>query len=67
MMGKRSVKSYLHREREELYDLSKDPEELMNVAADASYAPVLQEMRREVLGFRQKTEDPWLILRNYER
>ena len=67
MMGKRSIKQYLHRDREELYDFSKDTEELRNVATDPSYAPVLEEMRREVLGFRQKTKDPWLILLNYER
>jgi N-sulfoglucosamine sulfohydrolase len=67
MMGKRSVKSYLHRNREELYDLSNDPNELVNVAGNPSYAPTLEEMRREVLSFRRETKDPWLILLNYER
>ena len=67
MMGKRSVKAYLHRDREELYDLSKDRCELKNVAGDPSYAATLEEMRREVLVFRRKTNDPWLILLNYEK
>jgi len=67
MMGKRSVKSYLHRDREELYDLSNDPNELVNVAANPSCAATLEEMRREVLSFRRETKDPWLILLNYER
>jgi len=67
MMGKRSVKAYLHRDREELYDLSNDPEELKNVAGDPSYGTVLEEMRRELLAFRRGTKDPWLILLNYER
>lgn len=67
MMGKRSVKAYLHREREELYDLRKDPCELRNVAGDPSYAATLKEMRRELLSFRRRTKDPWLILLNYER
>jgi N-sulfoglucosamine sulfohydrolase len=67
MMGKRSVKSYLHRDREELYDLSRDPNELVNVAGDPSYAAALEEMRRHVLSFRRETKDPWLILLNYER
>ena len=67
MMGKRSVKAYLHRDREELYDLRKDPDELKNVAGDPSYAATLEEMRRELLSFRRRTKDPWLILMNYER
>jgi len=67
MMGKRSVKAYLHRDREELYDLSSDPCELKNVAGDASYAATLEEMRRELLSFRRRTKDPWLILLNYEK
>ncbi len=67
MMGKRSVKSYLHREREELYDLSSDPEELRNLASDPSSRTTLEQLRSEVLSFRRRTEDPWLILLNYER
>lgn len=67
MMGKRAVKQYLHRDREELYDLSKEPHELENVAGKASYAAALEEMRDALLEFRQRTKDPWLILRNYER
>jgi N-sulfoglucosamine sulfohydrolase len=66
MMGKRTVKGYLHRDREELYDLSKDPEELKNAAGDPPYAEVLNELRQEVLDFRKRTNDAWLILRNYE-
>jgi len=67
MMGKRSVKAYLHRDREELYDLRKDPCELKNVAGDPSYQATLEEMRRELLSFRRRTKDPWLILLNYEK
>ncbi len=65
MMGKRSVKAYLHRDREELYDLRKDPCELKNLAGDSSYTATLEEMRRELLDFRRRTKDPWLILLNY--
>ena len=67
MMGKRGVKQYLHRDREELFDLSKDPHELENVAGNASYAAALDEVRGEVLSFRRETKDPWLILLDYER
>src|SRR5438309_10793 len=37
MLGKLRVADYLHRPREELYDLTKDPHELVNVAGDAAY------------------------------
>ncbi len=67
MMGKRSVKKYLHRDRKELYDITKDPCELNNMASDPAYAATLEEMRRELLCFRRTTKDPWLILLDYER
>ena len=66
-MGKRSVTKYLHRDCEELCDITKDPCELNNVAGDPAYAAALEEMRRELLSFRRRTNDPWLILLNYER
>ena len=34
MMGQRTVKAFLHRPKEELYDLTADPNELKNLAAD---------------------------------
>ena len=61
------VKKYLHRDRKELYDITKDPCELNNVAGDPAYAATLEEMRRQLLPFRRRTKDPWLILLNYER
>jgi N-sulfoglucosamine sulfohydrolase len=62
MMGQRSVASFLHRPEYELYDLSKDPDELRNVADDAAYAEVLADLRRRLQTWRQETNDPWLIL-----
>ena len=62
MMGQRSVAAFLHRPREELYDLSKDPDELRNVAADPAYAEVLTDLRRRIQAWREETNDPWLIV-----
>jgi N-sulfoglucosamine sulfohydrolase len=67
MMGRRRVKDYLHRQREELYDLAEDPNELNNLAGDPSHSETLSRMRRDLLAFRKRTKDPWLILLNYER
>ena len=67
MMGRRRVRDYLHRRREELYDLAEDPNELNNLAGDPSHSETLSRMRRELLAFRKRTKDPWLILLNYER
>src|SRR5947208_768230 len=38
MMGRRSVDAFLHRPKEELYDLSKDRDEVANLAADSAHA-----------------------------
>ena len=62
MMGQRSVAAFLNRPEYELYDLSKDPNELRNLADDAAYAEVLADLRRRLQAWRQETNDPWLIL-----
>ncbi len=52
--------AYLHRPREELYDLTQDPHEAKNLAANAEYREVLERMRAEMAAFRTHTRDPWL-------
>lgn len=59
-LGKRSLDAFLHRPTEELYDLSKDPHELSNVAAVAEYRDVIRRMRADMNEFRKETHDPWL-------
>ena len=39
--GKRTVDAYLHRDAFELFDLVKDPDELLNLAGEPDYAPIL--------------------------
>ena len=67
MMGKRSVAAFLQRPREELYDLSSDPNELNNLAGDASHAQTLDDLRQRLRAWQQETNDPWTILYREEK
>lgn len=65
-MGQRSVESFLHRPREELYDLGADPNELKNLAADPGKMKVLGDMRSKLKVWQKRTNDPWLIKDKHE-
>lgn len=43
-----------------LYDLTKDPGEEHNLAADAKYADVRKQLISRILGWMEETRDPWL-------
>lgn len=62
MMGKKKVQEFLHRPKEELYDLSVDPDELHNLAADPKHAGVLADLRRRLRAWQAATNDPWTIV-----
>jgi N-sulfoglucosamine sulfohydrolase len=66
-MGRRSVAAFLNRPMEELYDLTKDPDELTNLAADAAHAAALTEMRERLRAWQTETNDPWTILYREEK
>jgi N-sulfoglucosamine sulfohydrolase len=59
-LGKRTLDAFTHRPSEELYDLSADPDEVANLAADSSHAAVLADLRNQVKEWRAATHDPWL-------
>ncbi|WP_343517974.1 sulfatase [Sphingomonas sp.] len=59
-LGKRSQAAYRNRPAEELYDLTRDPDELVNLAADPAYATVRDALRGRLLEMRKATRDPWL-------
>jgi N-sulfoglucosamine sulfohydrolase len=65
-LGKRSFEALVNRPREELYDLTKDPGEFHNVAADPAYADVLKDLRERLKNWQEKTDDPWLIKYKHE-
>jgi N-sulfoglucosamine sulfohydrolase len=67
MLGQRSVDAFLKRPREELYDLSTDPNELKNLAADPAHAKALGELRQRLRAWQTATADPWLIVEREEK
>ena len=60
MVGRRSLKAYMYRPPEELYDLEKDPHEIDNLAAKSGHESLLKEMRNATEAWQKKTDDPWL-------
>jgi N-sulfoglucosamine sulfohydrolase len=71
-MGKREVKTFLHRPKEELYDLEKDPNELHNLLADPKWRDTAANEttytvhKNWLAEWRKKTGDPWLIKDEHE-
>lgn len=61
MLGPRSLKSYIQRSAEELYDLEADPEEVKNLAADPAFKEQLEKMRKEMEQWQRQTGDLWLF------
>lgn len=67
MMGERKVADYLRRPKEELYDLTSDPNELKNLASEPAHAKTLGELRERLLAWQLETNDPWTILHREEK
>lgn len=53
--GQRFLRS---RKPEELYDLEKDPDELVNLAGDPAYADVCRDLEDRLFSWMESTEDP---------
>ncbi|MBW6537431.1 MAG: DUF4976 domain-containing protein, partial [Mariniphaga sp.] len=58
--GKRKIEQFIHRQEFELYDLENDPDELINLAGNMTYAEVLEEMKEKLKDFQKRTVDPWI-------
>jgi N-sulfoglucosamine sulfohydrolase len=65
-VGGRTLEALLHRPREELFDLEKDPNEFHNVASDPAYASVLADLRARLKKWQEDTRDPWLVKYEHE-
>lgn len=59
-VGGRTLKDYIFRPPEELYDLENDPQEVNNLAKDAAHQELLLEMREKVTEWQKLTGDLWL-------
>lgn len=56
----KDLSGYYYRERWELYDHSRDPRELQNLAADPHYGPALQLLQAQLRKWQWDTQDPWV-------
>lgn len=65
-LGRRTTKAYLHRAGEELYDVQADPDEVNNLAGQAAHRATLEGFRQDLQAYRARTNDPWMILSNYD-
>jgi N-sulfoglucosamine sulfohydrolase len=72
LMGQREVLKFVRRPKEELYDLTNDPNELNNLLADPKWrdTPANETLyavhKNWLADWRKKTNDPWLIKDQHE-
>lgn len=64
--GDRTVDSYINRPRFELYDISSDPNETRNLAADPNFAATLATYKEKLKAMQKRTGDPWIMKWDYE-
>jgi len=64
--GRRTVAAYINSPQFELYDLEKDPDELVNLASDPRHAATLESLKAKIKAFQQRTKDPWIHKWEYE-
>ena len=64
--GPKKVQDYLFRPEFELYDLSKDPNELDNLVDKKEFETVLESMKTKMKSFQTKTSDPWNIMWSHD-
>jgi N-sulfoglucosamine sulfohydrolase len=66
MFGARSIEAYLHRPKFELYDLERDPDEVVNLADKPEHQALKTELIGKLKAFQASTKDPWLRKWSYE-
>jgi N-sulfoglucosamine sulfohydrolase len=64
--GKRAIERFLHRPAFELYDLEKDPDEVINLAEDVAHVSTRRELIDKLKAFQTATSDPWMHKWTYE-
>ena len=66
LFGARTVEAYLHRPKFELYDLERDPNEVVNLADQPEHRQRQAELVEKLKAFQTATKDPWLRKWSYE-
>jgi N-sulfoglucosamine sulfohydrolase len=66
MYGARTVDSYVHRPRFELYNLAVDPWETNNLATSSEYQDLFEQMQKQLQTWQKDTGDPWELKWRYE-
>lgn len=66
MLGRRSIEQFLHRPRFELYDLTRDPDEIHNLADDPAHQAIKADLTAKLKAWQAATKDPWLHKWSYE-
>lgn len=66
LFGKRKMTKFIQRSRLELYDLEKDPDEVVNLANDPAHIKVVADLSAQLKEFQQRTGDPWVVKYKYE-
>ena len=66
LYGKRTVYNYVNRQRDELYDLQADPDEVNNLAYNPKYAKTLKKLQDKLKAWQKQTRDPWILKWDYE-
>lgn len=56
----KNLRHYYYRERWELYDVSRDPRETRNLAAEPDFAQVLEVLKAQLVKWQWETHDPWV-------
>lgn len=64
--GKKKKEQFIHRSKFELYDLERDPDELVNLSGDPEYAEILEQLKDKLKDFQKRTGDPWFYKWDYE-
>jgi N-sulfoglucosamine sulfohydrolase len=64
-MGVRNLNSYLQRPEEELYNIKNDPYETNNLLDDPAHKHLLENLRKRLEKFQERTEDIWLLRFKY--
>jgi N-sulfoglucosamine sulfohydrolase len=64
--GVRTVESYIHRPRFELYNLKVDPWETNNLATSGEHQATLERLQKKLQAWQVKTGDPWQLKWRYE-